>query len=179
MHKIEVLCIFLHKIEEKVGKDKVEEFYTRFKPANANSRWYDKDPVIKEFMSALERLDQETVSLLAQDFIQTMMEDEKIDLRDRPKVIEFYKQLDWEYLLKISAEIKNAYYFINKILEEGTFSPKILTTVNSLNEIKAKLSDIKKNCKIIKKYNKYYKIDLVNKKWKTFHLKTILHKRTP
>ena len=43
-----------------------------------------------------------------------MMEDEKIDLRDRPKVIEFYKQLDWEYLLKISAEIKNAYYFIIK-----------------------------------------------------------------
>lgn len=78
-----------------------------------------------------------------------MMEDEKIDLRDRPKVIEFYKQLDWEYLLKISAEIKNAYHFINKISEEGTFSPKILTTVNSLNEIKAKLSDIKKNCKNI------------------------------
>ena len=78
-----------------------------------------------------------------------MMEDEKIDLRDRPKVIEFYKQLDWEYLLKISAEIKNAYYFINEISEEGTFSPKILTTVNSLNEIKAKLSDIKKNCKNI------------------------------
>lgn len=78
-----------------------------------------------------------------------MMEDEKIDLRDRPKVIEFYKQLDWEYLLKISDEIKNAYYFINKISEEGTFNPKILTTVNSLNEIKAKLSDIKKNCKNI------------------------------
>jgi len=78
-----------------------------------------------------------------------MMEDEKIDLRDRPKVIEFYKQLDWEYLLKISAEIKNAYHFINKISEEGTFNPKILTTVNSLNEIKAKLSDIKKNCKNI------------------------------
>ena len=73
-----------------------------------------------------------------------MMEDKKIDLRDRPKVIEFYKQLDWEYLLKISAEIKNAL-----ISEEGTFSPKILTTVNSLNEIKAKLSDIKKNCKNI------------------------------
>lgn len=78
-----------------------------------------------------------------------MMEDEKIDLKDRPKVIEFYKQLDWEYLLKISAEIKNAYHFINKISEEGTFNPKILTTVNSLNEIKAKLSDIKKNCKNI------------------------------
>lgn len=78
-----------------------------------------------------------------------MMEDEKIDLRDRLKVIEFYKHLDWEYLLKISAEIKSAYYFINKISEEGTFNLKILTIVNSLNEIKAKLSDIKKNCKNI------------------------------
>ena len=78
-----------------------------------------------------------------------MMEDEKIDLRDRLKVIEFYKHLDWEYLLKISAEIKSVYHFINKISEEGTFNPKILTTVNSLNEIKAKLSDIKKNCKNI------------------------------
>lgn len=29
-------------------------------------------------MSALERLDQETIDLLAQDFIQTMMEDEEI-----------------------------------------------------------------------------------------------------
>ena len=42
-------------------------------------RWYDKDPVIKEFMSALERLDEETINLLAQDFIQTMMEDEYIN----------------------------------------------------------------------------------------------------
>ena len=44
-----------------------------------------------------------------------MMEGEKIDLRDRPKVIEFYKQLDWEYLLKISAEIKNAYQYESRL----------------------------------------------------------------
>ena len=42
-------------------------------------RWYDKDPVIQEFMKALERLDQDTIDLLAQDFIQTMMEDEEIN----------------------------------------------------------------------------------------------------
>ena len=42
-------------------------------------RWYDKDPVLSEFMSALEKLDQETIALLAQDFIQTMLEDEKIN----------------------------------------------------------------------------------------------------
>ncbi len=42
-------------------------------------RWYDKDPLIKEFMNALERLDQDTISLLAQDFIQIMLEDEQIN----------------------------------------------------------------------------------------------------
>ena len=44
----------------------------------ASLRWYDKDPVIKEFMNALERLEQDTIALLAQDFIQTMMEDEQL-----------------------------------------------------------------------------------------------------
>ena len=68
---------FLVKIEEKVSKETIDKFYEMVKPV-AGNRWYDKDPVIKEFMNALERLDQETVSLLAQDFIQTMMEDEKI-----------------------------------------------------------------------------------------------------
>lgn len=41
-------------------------------------RWYDKDPLIKEFMQALERLDQDTIALLAQDFIQTIMDDERL-----------------------------------------------------------------------------------------------------
>ena len=50
-------------------------------------RWYDKDPVIKEFMSALERLDQETVSLLAQDFIQIMMEDAEINADGAVKLL--------------------------------------------------------------------------------------------
>ena len=46
-------------------------------------RWYDKDPLIKEFMNALERLDQDTISLLAQDFIQIMLEDEQINTDNR------------------------------------------------------------------------------------------------
>lgn len=33
-----------------------------------------------------------------------MMEDERIDLNDRPRVIEFYKHLVWEYLLKRTAK---------------------------------------------------------------------------
>ena len=46
------------------------------------TRWYDKDPVIQEFMNALERLDQDTISLLAQDFIQIMMEDDEINAEE-------------------------------------------------------------------------------------------------
>ena len=41
-------------------------------------RWYDKNPVIQEFMYSLEKLDQESSALLAQDFIQIMLADEKI-----------------------------------------------------------------------------------------------------
>ncbi|MBQ2644735.1 hypothetical protein IJG14_04080 [bacterium] len=42
-------------------------------------RWYDKDPIIREFMKVLEHLDKDAIDLLAQDFIQTMMEDERIN----------------------------------------------------------------------------------------------------
>ena len=76
-----------------------------------------------------------------------MMEDLGIKLSDREKVIKFYQEIDWNYLLNISEEINKAYYYINVIQNEKIFNPKILTTVNSLEEIKAKLNDIRKNCK--------------------------------
>lgn len=68
-----------------------------------------------------------------------MMEDLGIDLNDRQKVIEFYKNLDWAHLLTISGELSEAFYYVNKIYEEHIFNPKILTTVNSLNEMIAKI----------------------------------------
>lgn len=76
-----------------------------------------------------------------------MMEDLGIKLSDRERVIKFYKEIDWNYLLNISEEINKAYYYINVIQKEKVFNPKILTTVNSLEEIKAKLNDIRKHCK--------------------------------
>lgn len=42
-------------------------------------RWYDKEPVIRDFMKSLEKLEPDVVALLAQDFIQTMMDDETIN----------------------------------------------------------------------------------------------------
>ena len=68
-----------------------------------------------------------------------MMEELGIDLEDRTKVIEFYKNLDWVNLLNISQELAKSFYYINEIYNEHIFNPRILTTVNSLNEMKAKI----------------------------------------
>ena len=37
-------------------------------------RWYDKDPLLKSFIATLESLDEQTIDLLAQDFIQVIMD---------------------------------------------------------------------------------------------------------
>ena len=63
-----------------------------------------------------------------------MMEELGIDLKDRQKITEFYKNLDWVNLLNISEELAKSFYYINEIYNEHIFNPKILTTVNSLNE---------------------------------------------
>ena len=42
-------------------------------------RWYDKDPALKEFMTLLESLNPQAVDLLAQDFIQIIMNSGFID----------------------------------------------------------------------------------------------------
>lgn len=72
-----------------------------------------------------------------------MMEELGIDLKDRTKVIEFYKNLDWVNLLNISQELSKSFYYINEIYNEHIFNPRILTTVNSLNEMKAKIEYIR------------------------------------
>lgn len=68
-----------------------------------------------------------------------MMEELGIDLKDRLKVTEFYKNLDWVNLLNISEELARAFYYINEIYNEHIFNPRILTKVNSLNEMVAKI----------------------------------------
>lgn len=72
-----------------------------------------------------------------------MMEELGIDLKDRTKVTEFYKNLDWVNLLNISEELSKSFYYINEIYNEHIFNPRILTTVNSLNEMKAKIEYIR------------------------------------
>jgi len=78
-----------------------------------------------------------------------MMRQKNINLNDSDKVINFYKELDWVKLLNNTKEINNAFENIKKLQESGIYNPCILTTVNSLNEINAKVSFIRSKNKLI------------------------------
>ena len=78
-----------------------------------------------------------------------IMEEMGINLNDTDKVISFYKELDWNKLLLNTKEINNAFDNIKKLQDSGIYNISILSTVNSLNEINAKVSFIRsKNTKI-------------------------------
>ena len=72
-----------------------------------------------------------------------MMEDLGIDLSDRDAVIKFYQNIDWSELLANSEELKEAFKYINMIYDEGIYNPIILTTVNSLQEMTAKINYVR------------------------------------
>ena len=65
---------FLHKIEEKVSKEVVEEFYAKVKQVNANNSWYDKDPVISRTVELLRIVPPEAQRICARNFIRTLKE---------------------------------------------------------------------------------------------------------
>ena len=74
-------------------------------------RWYDKDPILKELMSLLECLDPETIDLLAQDFIQIIMDspflnkDSSIDLLNKNQPPRYSRWYDKNYNLHTCVEI--------------------------------------------------------------------------
>ena len=93
-----------------------------------------------------------------------MMTKQNIDLNDCKKVIDFFEKLDWYYLISISIELNRAYYYINQIIKENKYNVSILTKINSLNEMSAKIFDVRKNSnvKTICVPNNIDKTDAVN-----------------
>ena len=66
--------IFLQKIEEKVSKETIDQFYAMVKPVNANNSWYDKDPGISKTVEILRIVPPEAQKICAQNFIRTLKE---------------------------------------------------------------------------------------------------------
>lgn len=68
-------------------------------------RWYDKDPCLKNFIASLEALDEQTIDLLAQDFIQIIMDsgyiniDDTIDLLSKTAPKSYNRWYDKDYNL--------------------------------------------------------------------------------
>ena len=78
------------------------------------------------------------------DVSYKMMEEANIDLNNRVDVEGFYRDLNWEMLLKESKEINNAWDNIRKLLDSEKFNVCILTHVNSLSEICEKVKVIRR-----------------------------------
>lgn len=74
-----------------------------------------------------------------------MIEEKGIDLNDSTKVHEFYKNLDWEYVLDNCEIINDGMENIKKICNSGKFNVAILTHVHSMNEISSKINFIRKH----------------------------------
>ena len=67
-----------------------------------------------------------------------MIEDAGININDYSRVCEFYKNLNWFDLLNNVNQINNSIQYIKQLENAGVYNLFILTTVNSLEEIKAK-----------------------------------------
>ena len=94
-----------------------------------------------------------------------MMADRGISLSDSKNVGKFYRELDWNDLLLNTQEINDAFKNIRILQESKIFNISILTTVHSINEIKAKVSYIRsknKNIPIICVPKGIEKCDIVN-----------------
>lgn len=72
-----------------------------------------------------------------------MMEEQGISLSDRPRVIKFYQDINWRELIEVSDELNRAFHYINQICEEKRYRVSILTTVNSQQEMIAKVNYIR------------------------------------
>lgn len=73
-----------------------------------------------------------------------MIEDAGIDKSDSEKVQKFYEELDWEKMLSNCEVINDGMENIKKLSTSGKFNIAILTHVNSMNEIIAKVKYIRK-----------------------------------
>lgn len=74
-------------------------------------RWYDKDSSLKEFMNLLESLDSKSIDLLAQDFIQIIMNsgfinsDKIIDMLNKNSSGKYNRWYDRDYNLHTCVEL--------------------------------------------------------------------------
>lgn len=78
-----------------------------------------------------------------------VLEEKNIDIKDKEKVIEFFKDLDWEKLIEETDVINDSINEIKKICASKKFNVYILTHINSTNEMIAKINYLHKNLPLV------------------------------
>lgn len=78
------------------------------------------------------------------DVTYAMLKDAGISRDDFEKVNNFYKNLDWNFILESTPLINNSMDEIKKIIASNKFDVAILTHVSSQNEAVAKIKFIRK-----------------------------------
>lgn len=76
-----------------------------------------------------------------------MLDRLEVDKKNFEKMSEFYYNLNWKQLLKMTPVINDSFDCIKKLYASGKFNIAILTHVNSLDEAVAKINFIRKYLK--------------------------------
>ena len=136
-------------IKEKLEKIKLLNEYYKILYSNINKLdiYFDFDGVIKDTMRHCSYL------LLRLHGIDINLHS-KFNVEDEKIVENFFKSMDWDYLLNISNEINEAVSFIKLFQESIIFNPAIYSAVNSVSEMHKKCIFIERNIgNIPKKFN--------------------------
>ena len=78
-----------------------------------------------------------------------VLEEKNIDIKNKEKVIEFFRDLDWEKLIEQTDVINDSINEIKKICASKKFNVYILTHINSTNEMIAKINYLHKNLPLV------------------------------
>ena len=136
-------------IKERLVKIKLLNEYYKLLYSNIDKLdvYFDFDGVIKDTMRHCSYL------LLWLHGID-MNYHSKANEDDERVVTNFFKSMDWDYLLNASSEINEAISFIKLFQESGIFNPSIYSAVNSESEMHKKCIFIERNIgNIRKKFN--------------------------
>lgn len=100
-------------------------------------------------------------------FIYREIEKADLDVTDEKVMISFYQALDWKPIIKNAPQIHDSISCIRKIIASKKFDVSILTHVNSVKEVRAKvrfLNQVLPGITIISVPKPLHKTDMVNPK---------------
>lgn len=99
--------------------------------------------------------------------IYQKIEEAKVDVTNEKMMIHFYEHLDWKPIIKEAKQLNESVHCIKRLLATNIYDIAVLTHVNSVHEVKAKvrfLNQVLPGITIISVPKPLHKTDMVNPK---------------